>query len=82
MKFFSECGRTIPGVTKGSKMMRLYVDDTPDKSVGQCFFFVLCENDNPVNVKAIHEVFFHMFEKPKCFKSYFVSLFVTLLSYN
>lgn len=63
--------------------MRLYVDDTPDKFVGQCFFFVRFKNDNPINVKTIHEVLFHTFKKPKYFKSsYFVSLFVSLLSYN
>ncbi|XP_057271369.1 dynein axonemal heavy chain 8 isoform X1 [Pezoporus wallicus] len=53
-----ECGRTIPGVAKGSKMMRLYVDDTPDKFIGQCFFFVRFKNDHPINVKTIHEDIF------------------------
>ncbi|XP_064014378.1 dynein axonemal heavy chain 8 [Pogoniulus pusillus] len=53
-----ECGRTIPGVGKGSKMMQLYVDDIPDKFVGLCLFFVRCRNDNPINIKTIHEDIF------------------------
>ncbi|XP_068255611.1 dynein axonemal heavy chain 8 [Nyctibius grandis] len=51
-----ECGRTIPGVVKGSKMMRLYVDSAPDKFVGLCLFFVRCKNDSPISAKTIHEV--------------------------
>ncbi|PKU47169.1 dynein heavy chain axonemal [Limosa lapponica baueri] len=51
-----ECGRTIPGVAKGSKMMQFYVDNAPDKFVGQCLFFIRCKNDSPINAKTIHEV--------------------------
>lgn len=58
MKFFSECGRTIPGVTKGSKMMRFYVN-TPGKLVGLCLFFVRLKNDSHIKAKSIHEVFSH-----------------------
>uniref|UniRef100_A0A8D0F655 Dynein axonemal heavy chain 8 n=1 Tax=Strix occidentalis caurina TaxID=311401 RepID=A0A8D0F655_STROC len=58
MKFISECGRTIPGVVKGSKIMQLYVDNTPDKFVGLCLFFVRCKNDSPINAKTIHEDIF------------------------
>jgi len=57
VKFFSECGRTIPGVVKGSKMMRLYVDNTPHQFVGLCLFFIRCKNDSPISAKTIHEVF-------------------------
>ncbi|XP_074720939.1 dynein axonemal heavy chain 8 [Strix uralensis] len=53
-----ECGRTIPGVVKGSKIMQLYVDNTPDKFVGLCLFFVRCKNDSPINAKTIHEDIF------------------------
>ncbi|KAK1192580.1 DYH8 protein, partial [Pygoscelis papua] len=53
-----ECGRTIPGVVKGSKMMRFYVDNTPDKFVGLCLFFVRCKNDSPISAKTIHEDIF------------------------
>lgn len=55
---FSECGRTIPGVLKGTKMMKLYVDDSPDRFKGSCLFFVRARNDLAVNVKTMHEVFF------------------------
>lgn len=71
MKFFSECGRTIPGVVKGSKMMQLYVDNTPDKFIGLCLFFVRCKNDSPLSAKTMHEVFSCIL-KTKNFKiSYF-----------
>nr|XP_012602340.2 dynein heavy chain 8, axonemal [Microcebus murinus] len=51
-----ECGRTIPGVTKGAKMMRLYIDSAaPENLKGLCIFFVRCRNDAPVNAKSIHE---------------------------
>uniref|UniRef100_A0A8C0ZLP6 Dynein heavy chain tail domain-containing protein n=1 Tax=Castor canadensis TaxID=51338 RepID=A0A8C0ZLP6_CASCN len=51
-----ECGRTIAGAGKGSKMMRLYVDSAaPDKLKGLCLFFVRCRNDVALNVKSIHE---------------------------
>uniref|UniRef100_A0A8C0EYH8 Dynein axonemal heavy chain 8 n=1 Tax=Bubo bubo TaxID=30461 RepID=A0A8C0EYH8_BUBBB len=48
----------IPGVVKGSKIMQLYVDNTPDKFVGLCLFFVRCKNDSPINAKTIHEDIF------------------------
>uniref|UniRef100_H0WXE9 Dynein axonemal heavy chain 8 n=1 Tax=Otolemur garnettii TaxID=30611 RepID=H0WXE9_OTOGA len=51
-----ECGRTIPGVTKGSKMMRLYIDNAaPEKLKGLCVFFVRCRNDVAINVKSVNE---------------------------
>ncbi|NXN94752.1 DYH8 protein, partial [Rhinopomastus cyanomelas] len=50
-----ECGRTIPGLVKGSKMMRLYVEKAPDKFVGLCLYFVRCNNDNPIHAKTIHQ---------------------------
>ncbi|XP_009878765.1 PREDICTED: dynein heavy chain 8, axonemal [Charadrius vociferus] len=53
-----ECGRTIPGVVKGSKMMQFYVDNTPDKFVGLCLFFIRCKNDSPINAKTMHEDIF------------------------
>uniref|UniRef100_A0A8B9E3F0 Dynein axonemal heavy chain 8 n=1 Tax=Anser cygnoides TaxID=8845 RepID=A0A8B9E3F0_ANSCY len=53
-----ECGRTFPGVVKGSKMLQLYVDNTPDKFVGLCLFFVRFKNDSPINAKTIHEDIF------------------------
>nr|XP_038033594.1 dynein heavy chain 8, axonemal [Anas platyrhynchos] len=53
-----ECGRTFPAVVKGSKMMQLYVDNTPDKFVGLCLFFVRFKNDSPINAKTIHEDIF------------------------
>lgn len=57
MKLFSECGRIIPGVVKGSKIMQFYVDNTPEKCAGLCFYFVRFKNDNAINEKTIHEVF-------------------------
>ncbi|XP_019405170.1 PREDICTED: dynein heavy chain 8, axonemal [Crocodylus porosus] len=50
-----ECGRTIPGVVKGTKIMRLYVDTTPDKFKGLCLFFTRYRNDIPINAKTMHE---------------------------
>nr|XP_048699429.1 dynein axonemal heavy chain 8 [Caretta caretta] len=50
-----ECGRTIPGVVKGTKIMRLYLDTAPDKFKGLCLFFVRYRNDIPLNAKSIHE---------------------------
>ncbi|PNI77150.1 DNAH8 isoform 2, partial [Pan troglodytes] len=51
-----ECGRTIPGATKGAKMMKLYIDNAaPDKLKGLCIFFVRCRNDVAINVKTIQE---------------------------
>ncbi|XP_005873850.1 PREDICTED: dynein heavy chain 8, axonemal [Myotis brandtii] len=51
-----ECGRIIAGVTKGSKMMRLYIDNAaPEKLKGKCIFFVRCQNDSAINLKNIHE---------------------------
>ncbi|KAM6355884.1 LOW QUALITY PROTEIN: dynein axonemal heavy chain 8 [Podargus strigoides] len=51
----TECGRTIPGVVKGSRMMRLYVDGTLDKFVGLSLFFIHYKNDSPINAKTIQE---------------------------
>ncbi|NXY25637.1 DYH8 protein, partial [Atrichornis clamosus] len=53
-----ECGRKIPGVEKGGKIMQFYLDKTPDKIVGLCLFFVRCKNDNSINEKTIHEDIF------------------------
>ncbi|NXS59070.1 DYH8 protein, partial [Brachypteracias leptosomus] len=53
-----ECGQTISGVVNGSQMMQLYVDDTPEKIVGLCLFFVRCRNDSPISAKTIHEDIF------------------------
>nr|XP_021145140.1 dynein heavy chain 8, axonemal isoform X1 [Columba livia] len=58
-----ECGRIIPGVVKGSKIMQFYVDNTPEKCAGLCFYFVRFKNDNAINEKTIHEdVFFGVFD--------------------
>lgn len=58
---FSECGRAIPGILKGTKMMKLYVHESHDKFKGQCLFFVRARNDVPVNIKTMHEVFLSSF---------------------
>lgn len=51
-----ECGRTITGVPKGSKMMRIYVDNAaPEKLKGLCIFFVRCHNEVAINSKTIYE---------------------------
>lgn len=56
---FSECGRTIPGVPKGAKMMRIYVDNAaPEKLKGLCVVFVRCHNEVAINSKTIYEVHF------------------------
>ncbi|KAM6207378.1 dynein axonemal heavy chain 8 [Sarcoramphus papa] len=39
-------------------MMQLYVDNTPDKFVGLCLFFVRCKNDSHISAKTIHEDIF------------------------
>ncbi|XP_032540330.1 dynein heavy chain 8, axonemal isoform X1 [Chiroxiphia lanceolata] len=58
-----ECGRTIPGAAKGSKVMQFYVDKAPDKIIGLCLFFVRCKNDSAINEKTIHEeIFFGVFD--------------------
>ncbi|KAM7319109.1 hypothetical protein ACRRTK_022221 [Alexandromys fortis] len=51
-----ECGRTITGVPRGSKMMRIYVDNAaPEKLKGLCIFFVRCRNEVAINSKTIYE---------------------------
>lgn len=56
---FSESGRTITGVPKGTKMMRLYIDSAaPEKLKGLCMFFVRCRNEVAINAKNIYEVCF------------------------
>ncbi|KAG8123396.1 hypothetical protein E2320_018801 [Naja naja] len=50
-----ECGRAIPGILKGTKMMKLYVDESQDKFKGRCLFFVRARSDLPVNIKTMHE---------------------------
>ncbi|CAO2608635.1 Dynein axonemal heavy chain 8 [Lemmus lemmus] len=51
-----ECGRTITGIPKGAKMMRIYVDNAaPEKLKGLCIFFVRCRNDVAINSKTIYE---------------------------
>ncbi|NXO85892.1 DYH8 protein, partial [Sitta europaea] len=50
-----ECGRIIPGVEKGSKIWQFYVEKTPDKIKGLCFYFVRYKNDTSINEKSIHE---------------------------
>ncbi|NXA78248.1 DYH8 protein, partial [Thryothorus ludovicianus] len=50
-----ECGRVIPGVEKGSKMLQFYVERTPDKIMGLCLYFVRYKNDTSINDKTIHE---------------------------
>uniref|UniRef100_A0A8C0B3E1 Dynein axonemal heavy chain 8 n=1 Tax=Buteo japonicus TaxID=224669 RepID=A0A8C0B3E1_9AVES len=39
-------------------MMQLYVDNTPDKFIGLCLFFVRCKNDSPLSAKTMHEDIF------------------------
>uniref|UniRef100_A0A2K6F192 Dynein axonemal heavy chain 8 n=1 Tax=Propithecus coquereli TaxID=379532 RepID=A0A2K6F192_PROCO len=57
LHLFSECGRTIPGATKGAKMMRLYIDSAaPEKLKGLCVFFVRCRNDVAVNAKKTEKL--------------------------
>lgn len=54
---FAEVGRTFPGLPKGSKMMRLYVDSAaPEKIKGLCLFFVRCHSDIAISAKNVHEV--------------------------
>ena len=73
---FSECGRTIAGVTKGAKMMRLYIDNAaPEKLKGLCIFFVRCQNDTAINIKNIHEVCLPFLKE-------IVNIFLALLRYN
>ncbi|KAM9382937.1 dynein axonemal heavy chain 8 [Phaethornis superciliosus] len=51
----SESGRIIPGVKKDTKVMRFYLDSTPEKFTGLCLFFVRPKNDSKLNEKTIHE---------------------------
>ncbi|NXR45576.1 DYH8 protein, partial [Hippolais icterina] len=51
----AECGRIIPGVEKGSRILQFYVEKTPDKIKGLCLYFVRYKNDTPINEKTIHE---------------------------
>lgn len=57
MCLIPECGRAIPGILKGTKMMKLYVDESQDNFKGLCLFFVRSRNDIAVNVKSMNEVF-------------------------
>ncbi|NWV39501.1 DYH8 protein, partial [Grantiella picta] len=50
-----ECGRVIPRVEKGAKVMQFYVEKTPDKIIGLCLFFIRQKNDTAINDKNIHE---------------------------
>ncbi|NXM47653.1 DYH8 protein, partial [Gymnorhina tibicen] len=50
-----ECGRVIPGVAKGSRILQFYVEKPPGKIVGLCLYFVRYKNDTSVNEKTIHE---------------------------
>ncbi|NXY56258.1 DYH8 protein, partial [Callaeas wilsoni] len=50
-----ECGRIIPGVEKGSKILQFYVEKTPDEIAGLCLYFVRSKNDTAINEKTIHE---------------------------
>ncbi|NWT51238.1 DYH8 protein, partial [Erythrocercus mccallii] len=51
----AECGRVIPGVEKGSRILQFYVEKTPDKIKGLCLYFVRYKNDTSINDKTIHE---------------------------
>ncbi|NXO33744.1 DYH8 protein, partial [Locustella ochotensis] len=51
----AECGRIIPGVERGSRILQFYVDKTPDKIKGLCLYFVRYKNDTSINEKTIHE---------------------------
>ncbi|NWR08769.1 DYH8 protein, partial [Paradoxornis webbianus] len=51
----AECGRVIPGVEKGSRILQFYVEKTPEKIKGLCLFFVRNRNDTSINDKTIHE---------------------------
>ncbi|NXW67144.1 DYH8 protein, partial [Hirundo rustica] len=50
-----ECGRIIPGVEKGGRILQFYLEKTPDKIKGLCLFFVRYKNDTSINEKTIHE---------------------------
>ncbi|KAL7987444.1 hypothetical protein Chor_006363 [Crotalus horridus] len=52
LKFIYQEGEA-PGI--GTKMMKLYVDESQDKFKGQCLFFVRARNDLPVNIKTMNE---------------------------
>ncbi|NXR71486.1 DYH8 protein, partial [Pycnonotus jocosus] len=51
----AECGRVIPGVEKGSRILQFYVEKTPEKIKGLCLYFVRSRNDTSINDKTIHE---------------------------
>ncbi|NXR60449.1 DYH8 protein, partial [Rhadina sibilatrix] len=51
----AECGRIIPGVEKGSRILQFYVEKTPDKIKGLCLYFIRYKNDTSINDKTIHE---------------------------
>ncbi|NXV03318.1 DYH8 protein, partial [Cettia cetti] len=51
----AECGRVIPGVEKGNRILQFYVEKTPDKIKGLCLYFVRYKNDTSINDKTIHE---------------------------
>uniref|UniRef100_UPI00398F3537 dynein axonemal heavy chain 8-like n=1 Tax=Pristiophorus japonicus TaxID=55135 RepID=UPI00398F3537 len=51
-----ESGRIIAGVTKGTKMMRLFMGNLSENHLdGLCLFFVRYGNDIPITVRNIHE---------------------------
>ncbi|XP_059501105.1 dynein axonemal heavy chain 8-like [Stegostoma tigrinum] len=51
-----DSGRIIAGVSKGIKMMRLFLGSLSDVRLnGQCLFFVRYKNDTPITARNIHE---------------------------
>ncbi|XP_062857915.1 dynein axonemal heavy chain 8-like [Trichomycterus rosablanca] len=51
-----ECGRTFPGVSKGTKMMRLFLADMSDTCFeGLCLFFLRTNADVALNPANIHK---------------------------
>ncbi|XP_063079703.1 dynein axonemal heavy chain 8-like isoform X2 [Engraulis encrasicolus] len=59
-----ECGRTFPGMAKGSKMMRLVLASLSETCLtGICLFFVRTKVDAVINPKNIHEeIYFSMLD--------------------
>ncbi|XP_068088806.1 dynein axonemal heavy chain 8 [Hyperolius riggenbachi] len=50
-----ECGRIFPGVSKGAKMMRLFLGTLEERLQGLCLVFIRCSSDTLITDKNIHE---------------------------
>ena len=55
--FFLDCGRVLPGVTKGQLIKRLFITSgTGEKLAGTCVYFLRIRVDVALTIKNIYDV--------------------------